>query len=85
MIIKFSNLSSDTLLSSNSTSLSGRQGNSLLFNSLLDVFFSFSNNQFDVRWGGFVLVNSTVSSEGSSSLLWSLVYLDVRNVQLGSI
>lgn len=36
-------------------------------------------------WRRFVLVDSTVGSESSSSLLWSLVDLDVRNVQLGSV
>lgn len=79
------NLSSDSLLSSQSTSLSGGQSSNLLFRSLFNSFFLFSNDQFDVRWRRFVFVNSTVSSEGSSSLLWSLVNLNVRDVQSGSV
>lgn len=80
MIFSFKNLSRDTLLSSDSTSLSGSKSDNLLFSSLGNSLFLFSDNQLNVRWRGFVLVDSTVGSVSSSSLLWSVVDLNVGNV-----
>lgn len=69
-------------MESQSTLLSSVQSDLLRVFSLSDFLGLFGDNKFDVRWGGLVSVNSTVSSESSSSLLWSLVDLDVGDLQL---
>lgn len=78
-------LSRNTLLESQSTLLSGVQSNLLGVVSLSNLLVLLSDNKLNVRWRRLVSVDSTVGSVGSSSLLWSLVHLDVGDLQLGNI
>lgn len=78
-------LSTDTLQVGQSTSLSGVQSWLDLVGGLSDLLLLLRDNEFDVRWVGQVGVGSTVSSVGSSSVLRSLVHLDVGDLQLGNV
>lgn len=70
---------------SQSTSLSGVQSRLHLLHGLGNLLLFLSDNEFNVRWVGQVGVGSTVSSVSSSSVLWSLVDLDVGDLQLGNV
>lgn len=78
-------LSTDTLQVSQSTSLSGVQSWLDLVGGLSNLLLFLRDNEFNVRWVGQVGVRSTVSSVSSSSVLWSLVDLDVSDLQLSNI
>lgn len=77
--------SSKTLLVGQLTDLSGVQSDLLWLSSLGNLLLLLGDNKLNVRWRGLVCINSTVSSVSSSSLLWSLVDLDVGDLQLGDI
>lgn len=77
--------SSNALLVGQSTLLSGVQSWGLGLLSLGDLLLLLSDDELDVRWRGLVGVDSTVGSVGSSSLLRSLVHLDVGDLQLGHV
>lgn len=78
-------LSRDTLLESQSTLLSGVQSDLLGVVGLSNLLVLLGDNELNVRWRRLVGVDSTVGSVGSSSLLRSLVDLDVGDLQLGSV
>lgn len=78
-------LSRNTLQVGQSTSLSGVQSWLDLVGGLSDLLLFLRDNEFDVRWVRQVGVRSTVGSVSSSSVLRSLVHLDVGDLQLGNV